>query len=100
MVLRCADHLALDLLRCVTAVRQLTGLQLSSVSAVAKGEYAPCCSSGSFPLEEGQSLKQEKLKNTRLRREYARLTGWLTLKNQAGQQSMLIAKCTLPNSDA
>ncbi|CDI84463.1 TPR domain-containing protein, putative [Eimeria acervulina] len=80
-------HLALDLLRCVTAVRQLTGLQLSSVSAVAKGEYAPCCSSGSFPLEEGQSLKQEKLKNTRLRREYARLTGWLTLKNQAGQQS-------------
>ncbi|CDI85961.1 TPR domain-containing protein, putative [Eimeria praecox] len=82
-------HLALDLLRCVTAVRQLTGLQLSSVSAAAKGDYAPCCSSGASSLEEGHAPKQEKVKSTRLRREYARLTGWLTLKNPAGQQSTL-----------
>ncbi|CDJ29289.1 TPR domain-containing protein, putative [Eimeria mitis] len=97
-----ADHLALDLLRCIAAVRQLTGLQLSSVSAAAKGDYAPCATGSFSPSDEGDSFKQEKLKNTRLRREYARLTGWLTLINPGGQTSTLgsfvISHCVGDNS--
>ncbi|CDJ36358.1 uncharacterized protein EMH_0080590 [Eimeria mitis] len=95
-------HLALDLLRCIAAVRQLTGLQLSSVSAAAKGDYAPCATGSFSPSDEGDSFKQEKLKNTRLRREYARLTGWLTLINPGGQTSTLgsfvISHCVGDNS--
>lgn len=79
--------MALDLLRCVTAIRQLTGLHLSSVSANVAGDYAPCCSNGSSQQEEGTAGKVDRLKNTRLRREFARLTGWLTLVDPSAKHS-------------
>ncbi|CDJ69655.1 TPR domain-containing protein, putative [Eimeria necatrix] len=91
-------HMALDLLRCVTALRQITGLQMSSLSAVAKGDHAPCCGSPSSQLED----KPDKIKNTRLRREYARLSGWLTFVNPSSHQSVLgsfvISHCVGDNS--
>lgn len=79
------DHMALDLLRCVTALRQLTGMHISAVSASAVGDHAPCCSNVSPQQDEGRTQKTDKMKNTRLRREFARLSGWLTLVDPNAQ---------------
>ncbi|OEH77023.1 uncharacterized protein LOC34618818 [Cyclospora cayetanensis] len=97
-------HLALDLLRSVTALRQITGLNMSSVSARVVGDFAPCCSSKSASpqAEDGCSSQNEKVKSTRLRREYARLSGWLTLLDPGAQNSVLgsfvISHCVGDNS--
>ncbi|KAL8440617.1 hypothetical protein Efla_003285 [Eimeria flavescens] len=94
-------HLALDLLRCVTALRQITGLHISSVSATALGDYAPCCSQTCSQQDEAET---NKVNDTRLRREFARVSGWLTLVDTKAQHrhgvlgSFLISHCVGDNS--
>lgn len=97
-------HMALDLLRGMTALRQLTGLHISSVSASAVGDHALCCSSTSPNKEESNNAKTDKVKNTRLRREFARLSGWLTFVDRSAQHSrsvlgsFVISHCVGDNS--
>ncbi|KAL8453781.1 hypothetical protein Emed_000722 [Eimeria media] len=69
-------HMALDLLRCLAAIRELTGLHMSSISATVVGDHAPCCSQSS---SQEDSAENDAPKETRQRPEFARLNGWLTL---------------------
>lgn len=97
-------HLALDFLRSVTALRKLTRLHISSVAASAIGDHAPCCSNSSSQNVEGNVTNTDKMKNTRLRREFARLSGWLTLVDPGTQPtrsvigSFVISHCVGDNS--
>ncbi|KAL8448613.1 hypothetical protein Emag_003928 [Eimeria magna] len=94
-------HMALDLLRCLAAVRELTGLHLSSISATAVGDHAPCSSHSCLQEDVAET---DKLKDTRQRPEFARLSGWLTLADanaQAGNGvlgSFVICHCVGDNS--
>ncbi|KAL8432898.1 hypothetical protein ACSSS7_004301 [Eimeria intestinalis] len=75
------EHMALDLLRCLTALRELTGLHLSSISATAVGDHAPCCSQGGLQ----ENVASDRLKDRRQRPEFARLSGWLTFVDANAQ---------------
>ncbi|KAL8273023.1 hypothetical protein Esti_003076 [Eimeria stiedai] len=94
-------HMALDLLRCLTALRELTGLHISSISATAVGDHAPCCSQSCLQEDAAET---ERLKDTRQRPEFARLSGWLTLVDANTQVrngvlgSFVICHCVGDNS--
>ncbi|ESS36340.1 tetratricopeptide repeat-containing protein [Toxoplasma gondii VEG] len=72
------DHLALELLRCIAAIRTITGEQLVGVAAFFGGDsQLPARVDGEKTAEEDDREADPQKKATRLRRDAPRLTGWL-----------------------
>lgn len=84
-----AAHLAVELVRGITAVSKITGLHLHSLAATAVGDYAPCVSGGgesrstSSETRSSSSIDTMVISNNKTictDEEFARLTGWITMK--------------------
>ncbi|CBZ53966.1 putative TPR domain-containing protein [Neospora caninum Liverpool] len=73
------DHLALELLRCISAIRTITGEQLVGVASFFGGDSQLPARAEAGEKEEngGEREADSQKKATRLRRDAPRLTGWL-----------------------
>lgn len=79
----------MELVRCITAVSKITGLHLNSLAAAATGDYAPCVTNSSESRNSSSETRSSSSIDTVTHRsnksacnsrEFARLTGWITMK--------------------
>ncbi|PFH35561.1 tetratricopeptide repeat-containing protein [Besnoitia besnoiti] len=86
------DHLALELLRCISAIRTITGEQLASVGVF----FGGAASSREEGSGAGESTENPKM--TKLHRDAPRLTGWLQFTSKHSANSQIPASFVITNS--